>query len=172
MDGPGYAALTTAVSCLRYAQQRGETTAWIQVQRGRLFPPDLADSGIDLDSLVIIHVPPQRHASGLLKVGELLLRSGGFGMVVVDLSGTQPPRSAAWQGRLLNLAREHNSWLLLIGAGRGEGSLGPLVSLSIASHWQRIRPGTFLLHHQLKKDKSSLLGPVTEELRRGPHGLR
>src|SRR5688572_26873334 len=51
---------TTAVALVRQAQLEGETTVWIQPEGGSLFPPDLADSGIDLDALVVVHVPRER----------------------------------------------------------------------------------------------------------------
>lgn len=167
------AHFTSAVACLRYAQSLGETTAWVQPQRGPLFPPDLADSGIDLASLVVVHVPRSAGAYGLPKAAELLLRSGGFGMLVVDLTLTPVRRDTAWQGRLLGLAREHDAWLLLL-TERSEqthDSLGPLVNLQLQPQRVRQTAGVFTVTPQVLKNKSGSLGPLAGELRRGPWGL-
>jgi recombination protein RecA len=82
---------TTAAALVRQAQLEGETTAWIQPEGGSLFPPDLAESGIDLEALVVIHVPRDRGEVGLARAAELLLRSGAFGLCVLDLS--EPPET-------------------------------------------------------------------------------
>lgn len=77
---------TTAVALVRQAQLEGETTAWIQPAGGPLYPPDLADSGVDLASLIVVHVPEDRGQVGLARAAELLLRSGAYGLCVLDLS--------------------------------------------------------------------------------------
>jgi recombination protein RecA len=171
----GGAQMTTAVACLRRAQALGETAAWVQRAGGSLFPPDLADNGIDLGALLIVNVPPRAGAYGSAKAAELLLRSGGFGMVVLDLTSAQLPSDGAWQGRLLGLAREHQSFLLLLsdasGDGTGRGSLGPLVSLCIEPRRRRLERGLFAVEQHVRKDKSGLLCGLAPERRRGPWGL-
>lgn len=169
---PAGAQTTTAVACVRMAQAQGQPVAWIQPEAGPLFPPDLAQSGIDLEALLIVNVPLHAGTYGLPKAAELLLRSGGFGMVVLDLCGTPLQRDVAWQGRLLGLAREHDCWLLLLSDGAAQTrSLGPLVSLCLQPHRQRVRRGLFTVEQHVRKDKSGLLGPLSAERRRGPWGL-
>ncbi|MFI5309578.1 MAG: recombinase A [Polyangiales bacterium] len=169
------AQMTTAVACLRHAQARGEPSAWVQRAGGSLFPPDLAENGIDLGALLIVNVPASAGAFGAPKAVELLLRSGGFGMVVLDLAGIALPNDLAWQGRLLGLAREHESALLLLSDaranGRAAGSLGPLVSLCLAPRRRRVERGLFAIEPHVRKDKSGLLCGLAEERRRGPRGL-
>jgi recombination protein RecA len=187
------AQMTTAVACLRQAQAEGETTAWVQRAGGSLYPPDLADSGIDLDALLVVNVPASAGAYGSQKASELLLRSGGFGMVVLDLLGIPLQSDSAWQGRLLGLAREHQSFLLLLSDGAlgvsgslndsaprsgslndsapRSGSLGPLVSLCLAPQRKRIERGVFAIEQHVRKDKSGHLGALAAEHRRGPWGL-
>jgi recombination protein RecA len=189
------AQITTAVACLRAAQAAGQPAAWIQPAGGPLFPPDLAQSGIDLDALLIVNVPLRAGAHALAKAAELLLRSGGFGMIVLDLCGSAL-RDTVWQGRLLGLAREHDSWLLLLSDAEPPGaqrshparsatslaasrtpllaqrpSLGPLVSLCLEPHRQRVQRGMFAVEQHVRKDKSGLLSPLVAERRRGPWGL-
>ena len=87
ISGVGAAARhTTAVALVRQAQLEGETTVWVQPAGGPLYPPDLAESGVDLDALVVVHVPEDRGQVGLARAAELLLRSGAYGLCVVDLS--------------------------------------------------------------------------------------
>lgn len=190
---PG-ARTTAAVSVLRAAQHEGETAAWIQPRGGPLFPPDLEQSGIDLDALLVVHVPRTIQGSGttandedalpfrLCKAAELLLRSGAFGIVVVDFCERAPPRSSeAWQGRLLGLARQHATRVLLLTEKPTTAdSLGALVGLRIEPRRYRETPpqhwrggGLFTLEHAVLKNKSGApLGRVAQDRVRGPWGLR
>jgi recombination protein RecA len=178
-SAPGGAQMTAAVACLGHAQARGETAAWVQLASGALFPPDLADSGIDLDALLVVNVPLRAGAFGPVKAAELLLRSGGFGCVIVDVRAPRSTtrergldRDSAWQGRLLGVAREHDSVVVLLSDGGSHaGSLGPLVSVCIEPHRRRVQRGVFAVEHRVRKDKSGLLCALAEDRRRGPHGL-
>lgn len=190
--------MTQAVASLRYAQHCGKTCAWVQIEGGSLYPPDLADNGIDLAALVVVHVPRRARHAGLAKAAEILLRSGGFGMVIVDLWGIPSdrpsPLQTAWQGRLFGMAREHNSWLILLSSPKvaphkhahprshrehggtphfSPSSLGPLISLRVAGERRRLAPGHFAITPIIEKDKSGCLShrPLAEEYRRGPWGL-
>src|SRR5262245_7284003 len=90
VSGVGAAARhTTAAALVREAQQGGGRTVWIQPEGGSLVPPDLAEAGVDLQALVVVHVPKDRGEVGLARAAELLLRSGAIGLVVLDLS--EPP---------------------------------------------------------------------------------
>ncbi len=133
------ARTTTAVSILAHAQQQGETTVWLQPAGGALYPPDLAETGIDLESLVVIHIPASAGPHGACKAAELLLRSGAFGLVVVDLCAGVPPGSGeAWQGRLLGLARQHHARVVLLTEKPAHTpSLGPLVGVRVEPTRQR-----------------------------------
>jgi hypothetical protein len=153
--------MTTAVSCLVHAQRRGETTAWVQLRGGSLYPPDLARSGVDLGALVIVQPPKQTGAQGLGKATELLLRSGGFGFVVLDLVSVVMRHDLAFQGRLLGLTREHNSTLLLLTSPSVHGSFGPLVSLCIEPSRVALGGQRFVIQHRIRKDKLGLF-PVIE----------
>jgi len=191
------AQMTMAVACVRQAQVQGEPVAWVQRAGGSLFPPDFADSGIDLDALLFVHVPnahagssiAQRTAAehNLAKAAELLLRSGGFGMVVIDLTAV-PAADAnadcaspqakpnglelAVQSRLLGLAREHRCQVLFLSErGSRGGSLGPLISLCIEPKRTRVGRGEFAVAPHARKDKSGLLCALAVEARRGPWGL-
>jgi hypothetical protein len=175
------ARTSTAVALLRRAQREGETTAWIQPAGGLLYPPDLHDGGIDLDALVVVHVPVAEGATGLGKAAELLLRSGAFGLVVVDLGAlaaapTTNPTAAsktAWQGRLLGLARQHEvRVLLLTDKPTHADSLGPLIGLRVEPRRARQADGSFCIEHHVLKNKSG--APVTPAIDRfvGTPGLR
>ena len=189
----GEARSTAAAAILAHAQREGETSAWIQLAHGDLYPPDLAASGIDIAALIVIHVPEgsantTQNVSGAGPAGqcraaELLLRSGGFGLVVLDFTRAEPRGSTAWQGRLLGLARQHEARVLILrDAGAEQASLGPLVSLRVASRIEPAdggddppgfiaRTGRFAVIHEVLKNKSG--GPLqpAPTLTRGPWGL-
>ena len=194
---PSGAQLTLAASCVVGVQTHGEPVAWLQQVGGSLFPPDLAESGVDLDALLVVHVPAVAGRAGLCKAAELLLRSGSFGLVVIDLvgnagegAGTAGQLQLQAQSRLLGLAREHDSAVLLLSDSRQQlvrhawqdarqhaqqdvqhGSLGPLVGLCIEPHRQRVSRGVFRIEPRARKDKSGSLCALATEPRRGPWGL-
>lgn len=180
----GAAQSSTAVAVLAHAQREGETAAWVQPARGELYPPDLAEAGVDVEALVVIHVPETGNmsgASGQCRAAELLLRSGGFGLIVIDFSRTEPTGSTAWQGRLLGLARQHEARVLILRRDAHE-SLGPLIGMRVASRVERVRrpddpPGfhprtaQFEIRHEVLKNKSGgPLEPAPIRIR-GPWGL-
>ena len=180
----GEAQTSTAVMILAHVQREGETAAWIQPARGELYPPDLAAAGIDVEALVVIHVPDtgaMSGAAGQCRAAELLLRSGGFGLIVLDFCRTEPTGSAAWQGRLLALARQHEARVLLLRRDARE-SLGPLIGMRVASRVERVsndddpsgfcpRTGEFEIRHEVLKNKSGgPLEPAAMRIR-GPWGL-
>ncbi|MBA3546348.1 MAG: recombinase A [Nannocystis sp.] len=182
---------TTAVALVRQAQLEGETTVWVQPAGGPLYPPDLAESGVDLAALVVVHVPEDRGQVGLARAAELLLRSGAYGLCVVDLSGPEaacpaghvasdmaiktvrPPRlkGSAWQARLAALARMHHSRVVVLTrAAVDRASLGPMVGLRIDPRRERRASGLFAVRPEVLKHKGApLLAAPT--LRRGPWGL-
>jgi len=166
------ARLSTAAKLVRQAQSEGETSAWIQAEEGPLYPPDLAATGIDLESLVVLHLPIDQGARDLLRATEWLLRSGAYGVVVVDLSGVRPPRGQAWSARLIALSREHQARLILItDTPSHQSSLGPLVGLRVAAQRSPPLAGQCNLDINVLKNKSG--GPlrVVPETWRTPIGL-
>lgn len=167
------ARVTTAVAAVRQAQLEGETTAWIQPAGGLLYPPDLHEHGVDLAALAVVQVPEHAGPSGPLRAAELLLHSGAFGLVVVDLRREAPKQDAAWQGRLLGFAREHESRVLfLTRKSESIGSLGPLVSLRVEPKRRRAGTGRFVVEHRVLKNKQGLALHGSQETHRGPWGLR
>src|SRR3954447_512163 len=51
------ATLTAAIEIVAEAQEQAEPVAWLTLQTGTFYPPDLADSGIDLSALVVVRAP-------------------------------------------------------------------------------------------------------------------
>lgn len=181
----GEAQTTAAVMLLAQVQREGETAAWIQLARGDLFPPDLAAAGVDVEALIVVHVPEKDQIAGQCRAAELLLRSGGFGLVILDFGRGEPRGATAWQGRLLGLARQHEARVVILRERTravDQASLGPLTGLRIASSIERSRrlddppgfeprTGCFTLRHEVLKNKSG--GPIEPAPApiRGPWGF-
>lgn len=130
--------LSTAVRLLLAAQAEGETTAWIAPREGSwFFPPDFAQAGVDLSALVVVRVPAKLSSLGCVRSAELLLRSGAWGLVIIDFSQSALPQGAlAWQARLSALSRSHGTRIVLLTQSDStEPSLGPLVSLRVEPVW-------------------------------------
>ncbi|MBK8100728.1 MAG: recombinase A [Planctomycetes bacterium] len=141
---------TMAVAAIARAQTDGETTAWLQAEDGPLFPPDLQQGGVDLDALLVVHVPARTGPHGIPRAAELLLQSGAFGLLVLDLRPHTPPRGA-WLARLLSAARQHKSRVLLLTENATE-SLGSLVSLRVQPRRRR-RDLAFAIDPHVLTDK-------------------
>src|SRR5689334_3058740 len=87
------ATLTCAVGLVLEAQVQAEPVAWIAIAGTSFYPPDLADSGVDLAALVVVRAPELLAG---VRAAERLLRSGAFGLVVLDLGATP---SCRWRIR-------------------------------------------------------------------------
>lgn len=161
------ASLTLSFGLVREAQERGEPVGWVTSTESSFYPPDAAQSGADLAALVVIRLPQQE---SIARAGEKLLRSGGFGLIVLDLGAGDIPMPL--QTRLTGLALHHHAALVCLTAKeRKMFSLGSLVSLRVHAEKKRISGNLFACALKVLKDKRR--GPTWdhEELYRGPAGL-
>jgi len=197
--GDATAVLTVATRLVLEAQRAAEPVAWIGNQ-GVAHPRDLAENGVDLDALVLIRPGADAGLAGVLRVADRLLRSGAFGLVLLDLTasgeGVRAERGSlpgersgarnmrpltlplAAQTRLASLAQRHDAVLLCLTSRQGAqkrpgvpGSLGSLVSLHAVA--VRLRDTGFDCEVQVLKDKRQGPGWIhREEAFVGPPGLR
>jgi recombination protein RecA len=167
---PSGAPLTFAFRLVLDAQRRGEPAAWVAPRSRAFFPPDVAAAGIDLAALPVVWAA---HALEAARAADLLLRSGGFGLIVLDLGpGSELPLHAVT--RLSGLALRHGATVVLLTEKKEERpSLGSLVSLRV--HVPRVvREGDrYRCTLRVLKDKRGRrLGGAMSEVCRGPDGLR
>jgi recombination protein RecA len=161
------AALTLTFTLIREAQERGEPVGWITLAEHSFYPPDVAQGGIDLDALVVIRLA---RAERIARAGEKLLRSGGFGVIVLDLGTADIPMPL--QTRLTGLAHHHHTALIcLTEKTHGAFSLGSLVSLRAHAEKKHLEGNRFACALRVLKDKRR--GPTWnyEEFYTGPAGL-
>lgn len=182
LSGMGASAVLTAATGLMLdAQRMQEPVAWVGTDESSFFPPDVAQSGVDLAALVVVRIPTlmptdsKRSIPSMLAVAaERLLRSGAFGLVLIDLSSRKEAAiSQPLQSRLLGLAQRHQAAVLFMTEKAEESvSLGSLISLR--AHVGRTWLGRerFLCELRVRKDKRR--GPIWSEREecRGPLGLR
>src|ERR671914_2096234 len=143
------AALTVTFGLVREAQQRGEPVGWVTSMASCFYPPDAAQSGIDLATLAVIRIPA---AERIARAGEKLLRSGGFGLLVFDLGTADIPMPL--QSRLTGLAHHHQTALVcLTEKQRKAFSLGSLVSLRAHATKKRTVENGFACALRVLKDK-------------------
>src|SRR5919197_3018566 len=81
-------ALTLTLTMVLDAQRHSEPVGWVSSTESIFYPPDAAGLGIDLKSLVIVRVP---NFDAIARAGEKLIRSGGFGLVVLDIGTADIP---------------------------------------------------------------------------------
>jgi recombination protein RecA len=161
------AQLTAAFGLVLEAQLGGDRAAWVMLEPSSFFPPDAAEGGIDLDALPVVRVP-DAHRAG--RAADHLVRSGGFGLVVLDLGSEVLP--VAVLTRLLGLARQQDvTVLLLTKKAHDRPSLHSLISLRAEARCER-RDGRDTLCIRVLKDKRGGPGWTHVETCRGPAGLR
>jgi len=108
------------------AQSRREQAVWIAGSASIFFPPDAALAGIDLACLPVVWAPGLRKS---LLSAEILLRSGSFGLIVVDIGEDCRVQDSAL-GRLVKLAEIHAAALIFLTMkSNGEQSIGSMISL-------------------------------------------
>jgi len=165
------ASLTLAIGLVLDAQREGEPVAWLSTVASSLYPPDAAASGVDLDALLVVRVAAEQPKL-IATSAERLLRSGAFGLVVLDL-GKDASLSQPLQSRLLGLAQHHHAAVVcLTSKPESSPSLGSLVSLRAQAVRIWLGQDRFACELRVLKDKRR--GPVwsEREVYRGPLGLR
>ena len=166
--GAEAAHLTAAFGLVLDAQLCGDRAAWITLEHSSFFPPDAAAGGIDLDALPVVRVPDGRAAG---RAADHLVRSGGFGLVVIDLSSGEEI-GAALLTRLLGLARQQDVAVLLLTKKSHEApSMHSLISLRAEARWHA-REGRCEVCVRVIKDKRGGAGWTHVETCRGPAGVR
>jgi len=173
LSGSGASAsLTLAFSLVFQAQEKAEPVAWIADRVSAFYPPDAAAAGIDLDTLAIIRLPNKQLAP---RAADQLIRSGAFGLVVLDL-GARAQVPMAVQTRLVGLARKHGTAIVCLTEKESdEPSLGSLVSFraqAVRKHRiQALRQGAYGLKVRVLKDKQCGVGWRHQEVCGGVDGL-
>jgi len=123
--GPA-ASLVFAVRLVLDAQRRHEPVVWICALDSCFFPADVARNGVELDELPVVRMAGAQKAA---VAADKLVRSGAFGLIVMDL-GEDPWFADALQKRLAHHAEEHHTTILCLTEERRDSrTLGSLVSL-------------------------------------------
>jgi recombination protein RecA len=164
------ATLTTAVELVIEAQGVAEPVAWVTLANATFYPPDVAQSGVDLAALAVVRVSDTTAAA---RAAEQLLRSGAFGLVVLDFGGGGEVELAlAHLGRLVTLAQAHDAAVVCITKKANDvPSLGSLISLRAEA--LRLRDGEqdYDVTLRVLKDKRRGPGFTRAIKRRGPAGF-
>lgn len=172
------ANLTVAFGLVREAQAKQEPVAWVTLRQSTFFPPDVADSGVDLSRLAVVRVEAPLVA---FKATVELTRSGGFGLVVLDLGPEalqkraekrfRKNRSVPFVTKLVGLAQKtQTAVVVLTEKTRETSSLSSLVSLRAEARRDPDRPCEVAI--DVIKDKRRGPGRSYREVFRAPAGLR
>lgn len=180
----GKARLTMTFGLVLAAQQKREPVAWIasatpgRPNAGWFFPPDAAECGVDLGALACVQVDG---AVAAARAADLLLRSGAFGLVVLDLVPLGPAVEVPMpmQSRLVQLAHKHEAAVICLTEKEARAaSLSSLVCLRIET-WRGPARQDFAESKgdrlacglRIEKDKRHGPGWGHVENLRGPPGL-
>jgi recombination protein RecA len=172
------ANLTVAFGLVREAQAKEEPVAWVTLRKSTFFPPDVADSGVDLSRLAVVRVGGPLAA---FKATVELTRSGGFGLVVLDLGPealreraekrSQRKFSVPFVTKLVGLAQKTGTAVVVLTEKTREtSSLSSLVSLRAETRRDPDRPCEVAI--DVIKDKRRGPGRSYREVFRAPAGLR
>lgn len=163
-------AMTWATEMLWQAQTAGEPVAWICTGTRLPFAPDLIRYGVDMEACPMVRTPDAQQAA---VAADKLLRSGAFGLVVLDL-GERADIPTALLGRLTKLAQTHSALVVMLTEGEAaSAALGSLVSLRLLAERDASDGlGESRLRLTAIKDKRSGPGWDDSLQVQQPHGLR
>jgi recombination protein RecA len=166
--GAAGAPLTSAFRLVLDAQRRREPVAWIGRKESPFFPPDAAEAGVDLAALPVVWAFDATAAAG---AADLLVRSGAFGLVVMDL-GARDFLPIPVQARLAGLARQHGAAVVcLTEKDGGRPSMGSLVAVRAHAARTGREKDRYRCETRVLKDKGGRPGSLHAEACRGPDGL-
>jgi recombination protein RecA len=174
------AQLTAAFGLVLEAQLCGDRAAWVTFEHSSFFPPDAAAGGVDVESLPVVRIP---NATAAARAAEHLVRSGGFGVVVIDLSSDAGAAASSASERLpvpmltrlLGLARVHHAAVLILTRKSPDmSSLNSLISLRAEAQRSAREEGSgcYEVRIRVLKDKRRAPGWDHVETCRGAAGLR
>lgn len=99
------------------------------------------------------------------------MRSGAFGLVVLDLSAGIPRGELGWQSKLHGLLRMHEARLVVLSSSEaGAPSLGPSVSLRIEPVCRRVSADRWVIEHRVLKSKLGGDVRISPDVRAAPEG--
>lgn len=166
-------SLTWAFELVDRAQRSGEPVVWVTGREGGFYPPDAARRGLDLEALPVVRTPD---LSGAARAADKLVRSGGFGLVVVDLNdlaGANEALPRPLQKRLVQHAEACEVAVVFLTAKSPEApSIGALASFRIQTARERKGSDRFVARMEALADKRVGPGWSRREIYRGPPGLR
>ena len=162
------ALLTAAVRLMVQSQQRGDPAVWISAGPHLFFPPDLQANGVDLDAVVVVRLTDAPSAA---QAADQLVRSGSFGIVVIDLVGFSALIPDAIIGRLSGLARTHDTAVLFLCDHTEQSRLGSIISLRAQVRSRAASDGRYSMEITVTKDKKRGRSWRWTEGGNGPPGL-
>jgi len=162
------ATLSAATALVLETQHRGEPAAWILGGSSSFYPPDVAASGVDLAALIVVRANSTIKAA---RAADHLLRSGGFGLVLLDLVDDANLRMSV-QSRLSGLANVHQSAVVCLTRKKSDApSIGSLVSIRGDTSVGKASFDAFEWVIDVVKDKRRGPGWNHTGVCRGPEGL-
>lgn len=167
-SGSAGASLTAAIALILEAQHQAEPAVWIEANGSSFYPPDVAASGVDLSALIVVRTDSTAKAA---RAADHLLRSGGFGLVVLDFSH-DANLTMSVQSRLSGLANAHRSAVVCLTRKRSDAlSIGSLVSIRGETTVEKRGFDDFAWNIHVIKDKRRGPGWHHAGACRGPEGL-
>ncbi len=166
--GKSPAVLTAAIRLVAEAQAQREPVAWVCGPDTIFYGPDVYAAGVDLDAVAVVQVP----SVAAPRAAELLLRSGGFGLIVID-AGPSPRFPVPMLSRMLGLAQKHGAAVIfLTEKPESAPSIDSLISMRAEVNQTRLGAGRFSCSVRAIKDKRRSPTWNVEEVCRGPVGVR
>ena len=166
-DTGASAALSALVELVWQAQCQGEPAAWIHGGTAGLHVGDVIDAGVDPAALVVVRLWKEADA---LRAAERLLRSGAFGVLVLDLRQTSV-FGAPEAGRIGRLAETYQTAVIVLSAQPLSVAAGSLVSLRLTVHRRRLDNGRFQRTFEILRDKQHGQQSIQHDEVSGPEGL-
>jgi len=123
IGGSSSGRTTLAMAFVAAATQRGETVGWIESSRS-FDPASATAAGVDLKRL--LWASANSKIVDLLKGAELILKAGGFSLVVIDLGAAFIPLRQSAALRLAREAERSGAAVIAIAANRVCGTFAAL----------------------------------------------
>ncbi len=167
----GQAYINLVFDLIVEAQSRREPVAWIGDRPSIFYGPDARHRTIDWQAVALISLVSARDRA---RAADQLLRSGAFGLVIIDLAGaTAPHIGDPLMHRLAQWSRRHTTATLFINDVTAESkALSPLLQRRVCARWSDVDAERLIATYTITKDKRQAPGAQIEEVYHGPMGLR